>query len=188
MRRRQIVVWVGQRHRAERAGDHDREGRRHPDRHLPGGAKDGVDEQGQQTGVETMLRRQPGERGIGHALGDGERGDGQTGQHIGSEPARAVVGPEPANDRQDVAQQVVVLTVHDFLPCASTRRMGHGARPTVVAASAEGCIRRGLWCGGGLKISRFPRRGARHRRRGRFGRTGAARLVASTDDGQIWSS
>ena len=81
--------------RLQRRGGHQRDHRHRPHGQGVTGAEQGIQQQRQHTGIEPGDRRQPGEHGIGQALGYQHQGDNNRRQCILAREA-AVVTSQPA--------------------------------------------------------------------------------------------
>ena len=82
------------------AGHHHAGPRIRADHELPGGAEERVAHRWQDGGIEPRLRRQADDRRIGDGRGQGDGGNGKTGQQVRAEPG-CLVAAELAEEGYD---------------------------------------------------------------------------------------
>ncbi len=85
------------RDRGQRGGGQHPDGRRHAVAERARGTHQGIDQHRGQGRIQADLGRQPGNAGVGHGLGNDDRGGRQAGDQVQAQPGGLVVG-QPAQD------------------------------------------------------------------------------------------
>src|SRR5690606_28400231 len=86
--------------RADRSKHHHRHGGGGARDQVPGRAEQGRNNGGHNGGVKAVFRRQAGDQGIGHPLGQHHDGVGQAGLGVGPQAGRVDQGPPAEKGQQ----------------------------------------------------------------------------------------
>ena len=95
-----VAFGVPRHHGPDRRGRHQRGRGLGPDRELARRAEDGVDRQRRDDGPQTGDRRQTGNFGVRHHLGDEVRGHRHPGDHIAAQPDALILAQHPQTGEQ----------------------------------------------------------------------------------------
>jgi hypothetical protein len=87
-----VAVRAGHGHRAQAGGDEQGVHGHRPHSQLPGGSHGGIDDLGDEGGVQAVNYRQAGDHRVGHALWDEHDPDGQAGRKVLHPVAASVFG------------------------------------------------------------------------------------------------